>query len=363
MLKPYAESTLKKKYRATGIDPDVILQVQDYIDACANFYYVLELDEAWKIIRKRVHITRRQFDALIDVICRDERMDAYIVPESEFFADGDDSRYIVSCLYLCEQNGDCDLRGFIEHVRDESDYDGPSPLIEDWEKIYPLLEQRAGKPLYVPDNLLDYCDEEYYEETPQTEAVRRFLEEHIREPEDFDVPDKEDFKRFLVEQAMSIMVEVIKDASVQTGEALNQALDACEACCGSFSRQELQTLANLFMQMNNNTRMPINKGHKPNELYIGDGGMPQRIEFGPGMRKALRDGDLDPDAFRSDVMVRTDWPLELRESFSEEIDKALLKPGEEKWIGGTVIKGADIGPNDPCPCGSGRKYKKCCGRK
>ena len=22
-----------------------------------------------------------------------------------------------------------------------------------------------------------------------------------------------------------------------------------------------------------------------------------------------------------------------------------------------------IGPNDPCPCGSGKKYKKCCGMK
>ena len=27
-----------------------------------------------------------------------------------------------------------------------------------------------------------------------------------------------------------------------------------------------------------------------------------------------------------------------------------------------VKKGAKIGRNDPCPCGSGRKYKKCCGR-
>lgn len=23
----------------------------------------------------------------------------------------------------------------------------------------------------------------------------------------------------------------------------------------------------------------------------------------------------------------------------------------------------EAGPNDPCPCGSGRKYKHCCGRK
>jgi len=25
-----------------------------------------------------------------------------------------------------------------------------------------------------------------------------------------------------------------------------------------------------------------------------------------------------------------------------------------------VKKTSDIGRNDPCPCGSGRKYKKCC---
>lgn len=28
---------------------------------------------------------------------------------------------------------------------------------------------------------------------------------------------------------------------------------------------------------------------------------------------------------------------------------------------GTVVKEKKIGRNDPCPCGSGKKYKKCCG--
>jgi preprotein translocase subunit SecA len=28
----------------------------------------------------------------------------------------------------------------------------------------------------------------------------------------------------------------------------------------------------------------------------------------------------------------------------------------------TIRKGKKIGRNDPCPCGSGKKYKKCCGR-
>jgi uncharacterized protein YecA (UPF0149 family) len=27
-----------------------------------------------------------------------------------------------------------------------------------------------------------------------------------------------------------------------------------------------------------------------------------------------------------------------------------------------VRKDKRVGRNDPCPCGSGKKYKKCCGR-
>ena len=27
-----------------------------------------------------------------------------------------------------------------------------------------------------------------------------------------------------------------------------------------------------------------------------------------------------------------------------------------------VVKKGKVGPNEPCPCGSGKKYKKCCGR-
>ncbi|MCD7717619.1 MAG: SEC-C domain-containing protein [Lachnospiraceae bacterium] len=28
----------------------------------------------------------------------------------------------------------------------------------------------------------------------------------------------------------------------------------------------------------------------------------------------------------------------------------------------TIVKGKKIGRNEPCPCGSGKKYKNCCGR-
>ena len=39
--------------------------------------------------------------------------------------------------------------------------------------------------------------------------------------------------------------------------------------------------------------------------------------------------------------------------------------GENKREGGsrvTIRKGEKIGRNEPCPCGSGKKYKNCCGR-
>ena len=35
----------------------------------------------------------------------------------------------------------------------------------------------------------------------------------------------------------------------------------------------------------------------------------------------------------------------------------------EQKKSGTIVKGKKIGRNDPCPCGSGKKYKQCCGRK
>lgn len=34
---------------------------------------------------------------------------------------------------------------------------------------------------------------------------------------------------------------------------------------------------------------------------------------------------------------------------------------KEQRISGTIVKPKEPGRNDPCPCGSGKKYKKCCG--
>lgn len=66
--------------------------------------------------------------------------------------------------------------------------------------------------------------------------------------------------------------------------------------------------------------------------------------------------------YKNMVAAKADWLYELpqwKEIFSEEELKALYKEQRES---GTIRKPKKIGRNDPCPCGSGKKYKKCCGR-
>ncbi len=45
--------------------------------------------------------------------------------------------------------------------------------------------------------------------------------------------------------------------------------------------------------------------------------------------------------------------------FSLEKQEAIFKEFRRSKI---VVKGPKIGRNDPCPCGSGKKYKHCCGK-
>jgi len=67
--------------------------------------------------------------------------------------------------------------------------------------------------------------------------------------------------------------------------------------------------------------------------------------------------------YKNMVAAEADWLYNLEEwndIFDEETRKALYK---EQKASTTIVKEAKVYPNDPCPCGSGKKYKKCCGKK
>lgn len=66
--------------------------------------------------------------------------------------------------------------------------------------------------------------------------------------------------------------------------------------------------------------------------------------------------------YKNMVDAQAEWLYELpqwKEIFSEDRLRELYL---EQKQSGTIVKGPKIGRNDPCPCGSGKKYKKCCGR-
>ena len=66
--------------------------------------------------------------------------------------------------------------------------------------------------------------------------------------------------------------------------------------------------------------------------------------------------------FRNIVDAKADWLYGLPQwddIYDKETQAALVRDQKKAH---TVIKEKKIYPNDPCPCGSGKKYKKCCGR-
>ncbi len=66
--------------------------------------------------------------------------------------------------------------------------------------------------------------------------------------------------------------------------------------------------------------------------------------------------------YKNMVAAGADWLYELEEwndIFDEDKRKNLYREQKQAT---TVRKEKRVYPNDPCPCGSGKKYKKCCGK-
>lgn len=64
--------------------------------------------------------------------------------------------------------------------------------------------------------------------------------------------------------------------------------------------------------------------------------------------------------YKNMVDAKADWLYELPmwdDIFDADTKKQLYL---EQKKSGTVVVGKKVGRNDPCPCGSGKKYKQCC---
>lgn len=75
--------------------------------------------------------------------------------------------------------------------------------------------------------------------------------------------------------------------------------------------------------------------------------------------------NLDYDSellYKNMVAAKAEWLYTLEQwnsILTPERQKELYK---EQKSSTTIVKDKKVGRNDPCPCGSGRKYKQCCGK-
>lgn len=66
--------------------------------------------------------------------------------------------------------------------------------------------------------------------------------------------------------------------------------------------------------------------------------------------------------YKNMVDAKADWlyNLPMWDEIFDDLTRKKLYLEQKK--SGTVIVGKKVGRNDPCPCGSGKKYKHCCGK-
>lgn len=186
-------------------------------------------------------------------------------------------------------------------------------FVEDPEKdIRELRRSQKGKPLKIlpKEEFLRFTDYTYFPETPQRSAMIRYLRKLTSS-----LPASAE------EYCDRIQRVIVIDAPLQ--EVLNLIM---EDGVTAHKNWDLEEFAALYQNLNNHTHKHANRGNTPDELFA---------QSARGLRLQER---LTPP--------------ENQLSFFEE-------PPQKPKL---TIVGAPS-RNSPCPCGSGRKYKNCCGKE
>ena len=174
--------------------------------------------------------------------------------------------------------------------------------------IYKDIERRqGGRKFYIPsvDEVLDYAKNGYPTRSASYQKLGKFLMDEMKVSDA--VKDQALFfiyKECSMDGRMSAIMENLGQKGIQ------------------FNDEQLEKFTKLIMDANNNTRMLEFRGYTPNEI---SGAV---WPFATGK----------PHTAMPNSFVPTAMPMQ---------------PASAR----------KIYPNDPCPCGSGKKYKKCCGRR
>ena len=205
-----------------------------------------------------------------------------------------------------------------------------------------LLDIQAGKDFYIPNEqeVRDYARNLYLSQKPAYQNFREFLQHEIGMT--YDEADAE---------ALEIWDKIQFD--IDFTEIVQYIIDVYEDLLDG---TKIEKIIQLLQEVNNNTRMRIHKGHTPNEM----------------MRKGMEE---DRFSQKPIVVPGSTEAANLLKSASEELKEmgvcvdfdsnAVIVPNNfsQNNVSGQAANSIKkIYPNDSCPCGSGKKFKKCCGR-
>lgn len=319
----YSPKKLKKLYAELGLPSETITLLHNYLSAMSNLYGIIPLRKVLEIINSQNNpISEKNFVDFTEIVRHEEQF-YIILGEDELYCDGKPTAPID--------------RELIEE----------SLICIDIKYYHELLTGHAGKPYYIPpkEKLLRYADEDYYEVTPQTKDMEMFLRKVLK---------------MTAERAEDIFYELIMH-SKDSPTSFSDVMDDMNRMGLQFDEdQQLKRFIKLYQELQNHTRMPYNRGYTPNELFSmqpPEDRVPKSMAFGPNIKAALADGSMDIDDFRNNIL-KMDVPDEqLRMSILAELAKIQNSSTTES----VSFKKKKVGPNEPCPCGSGKKYKKCCG--
>uniref|UniRef100_UPI004056654E SEC-C metal-binding domain-containing protein n=1 Tax=Acetatifactor sp. TaxID=1872090 RepID=UPI004056654E len=194
-----------------------------------------------------------------------------------------------------------------------------------------LLDMQASKDFYIPtaEEVLDYNRNLYLSKEPAYQKLREFFQKEIGlSYRDADDEAAEVWEKIQYNVDFQDMFQYLIDLY---GEELTD--------------RRLDRLINLLQNANNHTRLQIHRGHTPNEIMQSD----------------IRKGYFN----QPPVMVPgSTTAANMLKNVSVELATMGVKIDLDSNV--TVVEDGKrqkkIYPNDPCPCGSGKKFKKCCGK-
>lgn len=209
-------------------------------------------------------------------------------------------------------------------------------LFENEEFDY-LLRQQMDKDFYIPSvqQIDEICRIGYEASSSAYKKLESFFIRKLK---------------FSYEQAVTGCLQVW--ANSYEGESPSKIINKMTEANIEFEEKMINELLELLVAAHNNTRMKENRGYKPSEMArkMPIDKMPTIVPASSKAATILKDAVPQLQAMGVPVDLNGNTDVIQTTMFPKGMNEEPIRV-EKK-----------IYPNDPCPCGSGKKYKKCCGK-